>query len=251
MDGNAHPDDESIQNMMGDYSHVGDESIQDVDEDAIDLDNIGDLLQGPNHRNTENHQESGSHQQDSTTDQQLIDSFPYVYTNDQEIRGNFHIDDETNRFLRPFGTNPQKDEDSFSAVMKQWNEEREAQERKKNETTITAQEVINDERKTVGLYHNVPGDFAETLIFYDPFTFNTIVDEYMEAILSNVDNRSVDEWLEILKRFNEYHKDDSLIPRSHRVFLKKLEDGPFDYMVSLSRRPCYNCASKRRKRREL
>ena len=224
----APSDDKSHRHIMRNYSRIGNESIQRTEEEeAINLDDLSGQLQGANL----NEPEIGMDQR-NIIDQQLIDSFPYVDDDIRrgEVRGNPHADEEMNRFLRPFGTNPREEEDSFSVIMKQWNDEREAQEMAKNESSATAQE-INDERKVVGLYHNVPGDFAETLIFYDPFTFNSIVDEYMETILSSVDNRSVDEWLEILKRFNEYHKDDSLIPRSHRNFLKRLEDGPFDYMT--------------------
>lgn len=234
VDSNAHSD-QLNEHMMDDYSHIGDESIQYDEEDPINLDDLSRHPRSAYHSNRvleANDQREDHNQTREVTDQQLIDSFPYVDDDIQRevVRGNPHTDDEMNRFLRPFGTNPRQEDDSYSAIMKQWNDERENQERQKNEAINSAQE-ISDKRKVVGLYHNVPGDFAETLIFYDPFTFNSIVDEYMDAIISNVDNRSVDEWLEILKRFNEYHRDDSLIPRSHRIFLKRLEDGPFDYMT--------------------
>lgn len=76
----------------------------------------------------------------------------------------------------------------------------------------------------------IPSDLAEVLLQYDPFTYNSILDEYMEVILTHLDDRSVDEWIQILKKSNDYHNNDNLIPRNHREFLKRLEDGPFDDM---------------------
>lgn len=77
----------------------------------------------------------------------------------------------------------------------------------------------------------IPSDFAEVLLKYDPFTYNSILGDYMEVVVTHLDDRSIDEWLQILKKFNDYHHDDYLIPRAHREFLRKLEDGPFDDMT--------------------
>lgn len=76
----------------------------------------------------------------------------------------------------------------------------------------------------------VPADFAETLLEYDPFTYNSILDEYMEVILTHLDDRSVEEWLQILKKFNDYHDKDNLIPLHHFQFLRSLENGPSEGM---------------------
>lgn len=95
-----------------------------------------------------------------------------------------------------------------------------------------ASSILADEKKGTRTHvFQVPSDFAEVLLEYDAFTYNSILDEYMEVILTHLDDRPVDEWLKILKKFNDYHDDDSLIPVSHRKFLRDLESGPFDEMT--------------------
>lgn len=100
-----------------------------------------------------------------------------------------------------------------------------------DDTNSNSSEDDTKEKHTKSRVFQVPSDFAEVLLEYDAFTYNSILDEYMEVILAHLDDRTVDEWLEILKKFNDYHKGDGLIPRSQRDFLKKLEDGPFDDMT--------------------
>lgn len=92
--------------------------------------------------------------------------------------------------------------------------------------------ISSNEKKNAETHvFQVPSDFAEVLLEFDAFTYNSILDEYMEVILTHMDDRPLEEWLQILKKFNDYHEGDGLIPVSQRDFLRKLESGPFDGMT--------------------
>lgn len=60
----------------------------------------------------------------------------------------------------------------------------------------------------------------------DPFAGISIDDINMDVVLQHLDDRTVEECLEILHRYNDYHEDDERIPLRQRKLLRRLEDGP-------------------------
>lgn len=101
----------------------------------------------------------------------------------------------------------------------------------------TFQDVSSDMSKAQ-LLTKAPVDVSEGTVNevdvaekWDEFNYKTISEEDLMLIYTHLEDRTTAEWLEILRRLEEYHSDDECVPRELRKFLAELLEGPLPNMT--------------------